>query len=130
MRGTGAASAINLSLTITDDSLSTLVGTIFAYGQTGTGKTHTMEGSCTDSGKGIIPRAFEQIFSTIDWSSEQQFLIRASFLEVYNEDIRDLLSKVRLTKLTHRLQQQHNFLGVTALVCCWMLTYLAVSAEP
>ena len=35
-------------------------GTIFAYGQTGCGKTHTMTG--TDTDKGIIPKAFEHIF--------------------------------------------------------------------
>ena len=41
-------------------------GTIFAYGQTGTGKTFTMEGESSDENlKGIIPRSFEQIFNTI-----------------------------------------------------------------
>jgi hypothetical protein len=73
-------------------------GTIFCYGQTGTGKTHTMEGSGTDAGKGITPRTFEQIFSSIEWSENLQFLVRASFLEVYNEEIRDLLSKVRRSR--------------------------------
>ena len=70
-------------------------GTIFAYGQTGTGKTHTMTGQENDPiQKGIMPRSFEDIFKRIEGDSEQtQFLIRASYLEIYNEEIRDLLSK-------------------------------------
>ena len=70
-------------------------GTIFAYGQTGTGKTHTMTGKENDiDEKGIMPRSFEDIFKRIEGDSDQtQFLIRASYLEIYNEEIRDLLSK-------------------------------------
>jgi hypothetical protein len=71
-------------------------GTIFAYGQTGTGKTHTMEGR-TDvkEGRGIIPNAFETIFADIDAGdgTNKNFLVRASYLEIYNEDVRDLLGK-------------------------------------
>ena len=44
--------------------------------------------------KGIMPRAFEDIFKSIDSDSkETQFLVRASYLEIYNEEVRDLLSK-------------------------------------
>ena len=44
--------------------------------------------------KGIMPRSFEDVFKRIEGDSEQtQFLIRASYLEIYNEEIRDLLSK-------------------------------------
>lgn len=70
-------------------------GTIFAYGQTGTGKTHTMTGKENDAEeKGIMPRSFEDVFKRIEGDSEQtQFLIRASYLEIYNEEIRDLLAK-------------------------------------
>nr|CAD7407503.1 unnamed protein product [Timema poppensis] len=69
-------------------------GTIFAYGQTGTGKTYTMEGPKNDpSQKGIIPKSFEQIFNYISRSSNMQYLVRASYLEIYQEDIRDLLNK-------------------------------------
>ena len=67
-------------------------GTIFAYGQTGTGKTYTMEGSKTDpKRRGIIPRSFEHIFSHISRSENMQYLVRASYLEIYQEEIRDLL---------------------------------------
>ncbi|KAJ9579065.1 hypothetical protein L9F63_024825, partial [Diploptera punctata] len=69
-------------------------GTIFAYGQTGTGKTYTMEGAKNDvTQKGVIPRSFEQIFSHISRSSNVQYLVRTSYLEIYQEEIRDLLTK-------------------------------------
>lgn len=67
-------------------------GTIFAYGQTGTGKTYTMEGIKGDTERrGIIPRSFEHIFSHIGRSENMQYLVRASYLEIYQEEIRDLL---------------------------------------
>ncbi|KAK2586457.1 hypothetical protein KPH14_010732 [Odynerus spinipes] len=67
-------------------------GTIFAYGQTGTGKTYTMEGSKMEHEKrGIIPRSFEHIFNHIGRSENMQYLVRASYLEIYQEEIRDLL---------------------------------------
>lgn len=69
-------------------------GTIFAYGQTGTGKTHTITGLPKDPNlKGIMPRSFEAIFSQIECDSSKEYLVRASYLEIYNEEIRDLLFK-------------------------------------
>jgi kinesin family protein 3/17 len=66
-------------------------GTIFAYGQTGTGKTHTMVGvQNVPELRGIIPNTFSHIFTVIG-SDQQKHLIRVSFLEIYNEEIRDLL---------------------------------------
>lgn len=50
--------------------------------------------------KGIMPRAFEDVFDRIDLDSkETQFLVRASYLEIYNEEIRDLLAKNPKNKL-------------------------------
>lgn len=66
--------------------------TVFAYGQTGTGKTFTMEGTKKDSIlKGIIPRSFEQIFMHIENTENMQYLVRVSYMEIYQEKIRDLL---------------------------------------
>eukprot|EP00903_Cladosiphon_okamuranus_P009741 g9262.t1 len=75
-------------------------GTIFAYGQTGAGKTHTMEGYPDPPElRGIIPKSFEHIFDKIALADNVQYLVRASYLEIYNEEIRDLLSKDPKDKL-------------------------------
>eukprot|EP00927_Polykrikos_kofoidii_P015388 TRINITY_DN16830_c0_g1_i1.p1 TRINITY_DN16830_c0_g1~~TRINITY_DN16830_c0_g1_i1.p1 ORF type:complete len:802 (-),score=200.43 TRINITY_DN16830_c0_g1_i1:201-2498(-) len=75
-------------------------GTIFAYGQTGTGKTHTMVGPPEPAElAGVIPRTFEHIFNNINVTCTKKFLVRASYLEIYNEEIRDLLSKNPKAKL-------------------------------
>lgn len=68
-------------------------GTIFAYGQTGTGKTHTMDGGTTPELQGLIPNSFEHVFSEVEASEGKQWMVRASYLEIYNEEVRDLLSK-------------------------------------
>ncbi|XP_071449383.1 kinesin-like protein KIF3A isoform X2 [Hetaerina americana] len=70
-------------------------GTIFAYGQTGTGKTFTMQGDWDDPHlKGIIPNSFAHIFGYIAKSKEdKRFLVRVSYLEIYQEEVRDLLSQ-------------------------------------
>ncbi|CAH1787556.1 unnamed protein product, partial [Owenia fusiformis] len=75
-------------------------GTIFAYGQTGCGKSFSMQG-ITDPAtqRGIIPRAFDHIFETISVSEGQKYLVHASYLEIYNEDVRDLLGKDAKSKL-------------------------------
>lgn len=66
---------------------------IFAYGQTGSGKTFTMEGGCGKEQYGIIPRAFNMIFTCMEDLKKMgwELTIRASFLEIYNEIIYDLL---------------------------------------
>ena len=68
-------------------------GTVFAYGQTGCGKTFTMMGIVTDPNlKGIIPNAFSHIFGFIKTEGEsKRFFLRCSFVEIYNEEVRDLL---------------------------------------
>ncbi|XP_067655416.1 osmotic avoidance abnormal protein 3-like [Haliotis asinina] len=75
-------------------------GTIFAYGQTGCGKSFTMQG-ITDppTQRGIIPRAFDHVFETVSVTEATKFLIHASYLEIYNEEIRDLLGKDVKAKL-------------------------------
>lgn len=69
-------------------------GTIFAYGQTGTGKTFTINGVPKDPVlRGIMPRAFESIFKQIECDTSKEYLVRSSYLEIYQEEIRDLLFK-------------------------------------
>ena len=76
--------------------------TVFAYGQTGTGKTYTMEGPKKSDGTietdgidaGIIPRAVRRIFAALPAQGEQgcDWVVKVSFLEIYNEKLDDLLS--------------------------------------
>ena len=65
-------------------------GTVFAYGMTGTGKTFSMQGTATSPG--VIPLAITDIFSYIRETPHREFLLRVSYLEIYNEKIHDLLS--------------------------------------
>lgn len=64
-------------------------GTIFAYGQTSSGKTHTMHGDAENIG--IIPLAIADVFDTISCQQHREFLVRVSYMEIYNEVVRDLL---------------------------------------
>ena len=75
--------------------------TVFAYGQTGSGKTHTMEGDPSPPEmKGLIPRCFEGVFKKVDEAEAGcKMVVRCSYLEVYNEEIRDLLSRDCMAKL-------------------------------
>nr|XP_034181739.1 kinesin-like protein Klp61F [Osmia lignaria] len=74
--------------------------TVFAYGQTGTGKTFTMEGINSDptlhwqsdSSAGMIPRSLSHLFDKLHLLESKEYTIRVSFLELYNEDLFDLLS--------------------------------------
>nr|CAB3259106.1 kinesin family member 3B [Phallusia mammillata] len=87
-------------LTLLESVLNGFNGTIFAYGQTGTGKTFTMEGVRSDPDlRGAIPRSFEHIYKHIARTVDQQFLVRASYLEIYQEEVRDLLSKDQTKRL-------------------------------
>jgi kinesin family protein 3/17 len=92
---------------IVDGVLEGYNGTIVAYGQTGTGKTFSMEGQREPPEmRGVIPQSFEHIFATIaESSATTKYLIRASYLEVYNEDIRDLLNPKSEGRLEIREQK-------------------------
>ncbi|ETV93117.1 hypothetical protein H310_12732 [Aphanomyces invadans] len=78
---------------IVDSVVDGFNGTIFAYGQTGAGKSHTMEGyNDPPELRGIIPNSFKHIFDKIGSIAKTQFMVYASYLEIYNEEIRDLLA--------------------------------------
>ncbi|XP_062564211.1 kinesin-like protein KIF3A [Armigeres subalbatus] len=86
---------IDTARPIVDKVLEGYNGTILAYGQTGTGKTYTMSGNPdSPQTKGIIPNTFAHIFGHIARAKEnQKFLVRVSYMEIYNEEVRDLLGK-------------------------------------
>ena len=73
-------------------------GTIFAFGQTSSGKTFTMQGEIDNSEKeGIIPRMIRHIFNFIQNSSEDlEYTVKVSMLEIYQEKIRDLVDTDRI----------------------------------
>ena len=66
-------------------------GTVFAYGQTSSGKTHTMHGDM-DTEPGIVPLAVRDVFDSIEKCPEREFRVRVSYLEIYNENLLDLLA--------------------------------------
>uniref|UniRef100_A0A3P9KN91 Kinesin-like protein n=1 Tax=Oryzias latipes TaxID=8090 RepID=A0A3P9KN91_ORYLA len=73
---------------------------VFAYGQTGSGKTYTMEGEEYDDTRGVIPRAVQQVFKAGQKLAAQgwEFTFTASFVEIYNETLRDLLYTGKASK--------------------------------
>ncbi|KAJ1404710.1 P-loop containing nucleoside triphosphate hydrolase protein, partial [Ochromonadaceae sp. CCMP2298] len=81
---------------VIEGALAGFNSTIFAYGQTGSGKSFTMQGASTTApdltSMGVIPNSFSHIFRFIKASKDTHFTISCSYLELYNEEIRDLLS--------------------------------------
>jgi kinesin family protein 5 len=79
--------------------------TVIAYGQTGTGKTYSMEGIVnSQEKKGIIPRMVDYIFDKISQSTEKkEYKLKCSMIQIYLEDISDLLNKGnnKLAVITH-----------------------------
>ncbi|XP_020110350.1 kinesin-like protein KIN-7I isoform X2 [Ananas comosus] len=75
-------------------------GTVFAYGQTNSGKTYTMRGSAAEPG--IIPLSVHDLFHSIQEDVDREFLVRMSYMEIYNEEINDLLAP------EHRKLQIHE----------------------
>eukprot|EP00158_Paraphelidium_tribonemae_P009060 Partr_v1_DN28758_c1_g2_i3_m63324 putative Kinesin family len=84
-------------------------GTIFAYGQTSSGKTFTMQG--VDSQPGVIPLAVNDIFHLIHETPDREYLLRVSYLEIYNEIIRDLLTPGNDNLKIHETTSREIFVG-------------------
>ncbi|XP_031214445.1 kinesin-like protein KIF27 isoform X2 [Mastomys coucha] len=96
--------------------------TVFAYGQTGSGKTYTIGGghvaSVVEGQKGIIPRAIQEIFQSISENPSIDFKIKVSYIEVYKEDLRDLLELETSMKDLHiREDEKGNTVIVGAKEC-------------
>ncbi|KAI5808543.1 hypothetical protein DFH27DRAFT_593710 [Peziza echinospora] len=77
--------------------------TIFAYGQTGTGKTYTMAGDMKENDglvserAGIIPRTLHNLFSQLE-ADGSEYTVKCSYLELYNEELRDLQGPINERK--------------------------------
>jgi centromeric protein E len=65
-------------------------GSVFSYGQTSSGKTFTMNGGGDQTG--LIEQAIRHLFSELGSHPDREFLLRVSYLEIYNEQIKDLIS--------------------------------------
>lgn len=77
---------------------------IIAYGQTGTGKTYTMEGELEGSLRGVIPRSVEDLFAAIENDPEPsatKYLVRASYLQIYNEASRAPTAEAEIRAACH-----------------------------
>lgn len=102
------------ALPIVESVMEGFNGTIFAYGQTSSGKTHTMQGSdITDENMmGIIPRIVRHIFNQIDEASEDiEFTVKVSMIEIYMERIRDLLDPKKINLQVHEDKERGVFIG-------------------
>ncbi|KXS09168.1 kinesin-domain-containing protein [Gonapodya prolifera JEL478] len=94
---------------IVESVLNGFNGTVFVYGQTGSGKTFSMQGvNGNREQQGIIPQSFNEIFSHIARTPAKQYLVRVSYLEIYNEEIRDLLVTVQGNKKPVSLELKEN----------------------
>ncbi|NXS11161.1 KIF1B protein, partial [Neodrepanis coruscans] len=83
---------------------------IFAYGQTGAGKSYTMMGKQEESQAGIIPQLCEELFEKINDNSneEMSYSVEVSYMEIYCERVRDLLNPKNKGNLRVR---EHPLLG-------------------
>lgn len=110
---------------VVDDALAAYNGCIFAYGQTGSGKTHSMVGDKDDVERGILPRACTRLFQALEdkrkVNTSFEATVLASYLEIYNEKIYDLLSGGSREELEVRLHPQLGAI-VTKLTECPILT--------
>ncbi|KAJ2008569.1 hypothetical protein GGI04_001094 [Coemansia thaxteri] len=99
----------NIVKEIITSAMSGFNGTIFAYGQTSSGKTHTMYG--TGEELGIIKLAVRNMFDVVSNDSSREYLIRVSFLEIYNEVLRDLLEPSKTNLKIHENAKREIFVG-------------------
>ncbi|GMF24971.1 unnamed protein product [Phytophthora fragariaefolia] len=108
-----------------DEALAGYNCTVFAYGQTGTGKTYTMQGDLSPGSEtaGIIPRSVRCIFDALEAGGEE-FSVRVSFLQLYNEELKDLLDPDADKKL--RLMEDAKRGGV---YCVNLLEVTATTAK-
>ncbi|POW12352.1 hypothetical protein PSTT_04641, partial [Puccinia striiformis] len=89
-----------------EDAVAGYNSTLFAYGATGSGKSYSMTGS--EKEDGIMQRAIEDVFDLIEQDQDREYVVRASYLEIYNEQLRDLLATDRPAPLsTNGSSNQH-----------------------
>ena len=93
---------LNVGKRIVEDIMAGYNGTIFAYGQSGSGKTYTMYGNdiYDNNSKGIIPRVVEEIFKRVEKADRDiDFQFKLSVLEIYKEVLFDLFTQENNLKI-------------------------------
>lgn len=100
----------NVAQGIVWSSMEGFNGTIFAYGQTGSGKTFTMKGSGKKQ-PGIINLAIQDVWAFIQQHPEREFLLRVSYMEIYNEIVNDLLTPGNSNLKIHEDPQKGVYVG-------------------
>ena len=76
---------------VVDDVFEGFATTIFCYGQTGTGKTHTLTGEMDSENKGIIPRSVDDVFQRIEADTSHEYVVKMQMIQIYMERIQDLM---------------------------------------
>ena len=97
-----------------DEVINGFNGTFFAYGQTGAGKSFSMFGPDTgeEELRGVIPRSSRHIFEKISSdTSGTNYVVKCSFLEIYNEQIRDLLNPSQTNLQVRESPQRGIYVG-------------------
>ncbi|XP_067903586.1 kinesin family member 4 isoform X2 [Heterodontus francisci] len=95
--------------------------TVLAYGQTGSGKTYSMGGTYTsvqegDPSVGVIPRVINMLFRMIEENSDNDFTLKISYLEIYNEEILDLLHPSREKSQIHIREDPKEGIKIVGLI--------------
>ncbi|KAG0143541.1 hypothetical protein CROQUDRAFT_717106 [Cronartium quercuum f. sp. fusiforme G11] len=98
------------------DSVEGYNATLFAYGATGSGKSYSMIGN--DKDLGIVPRSIEDVFDLIEQDCEREYVIRVSYLEIYNEQLRDLLTDETTIPKIHEDRQGRIFVRPLTSIPC------------
>ncbi|KAE9598112.1 putative minus-end-directed kinesin ATPase [Lupinus albus] len=112
-----------LALPIVRDAANAINGTIITYGQTGAGKTYSMEGpgilECDEQKKGLLPRVVKELFDSINLSEEDMtYSIKLSMVEIYMEKVRDLFDLSKDNLQINESKSRGIFLpGVTEVSC-------------
>ncbi|CAD8104773.1 unnamed protein product [Paramecium primaurelia] len=91
---------------ITLSSLQGINGTVFMYGQTGSGKTYTMMGY--DQEEGILKQALKDLFGEIQRQQDKQYFLRCSYVEIYTDQVYDLLSTQERLSETLLINEDFN----------------------
>uniref|UniRef100_A0A7S4RSJ0 Kinesin motor domain-containing protein n=1 Tax=Alexandrium monilatum TaxID=311494 RepID=A0A7S4RSJ0_9DINO len=129
----GVLTSFSSQSEVYQSTLSPLIGevlagyeaTAFAYGQTGTGKTYTMEGEVeSDEGRGLVPRAAAAVIDALSGGKYTDYSVTVSYLEIYNEELSDLLAPPHMQQQKLDLKDGGGGRGV----CCQGLSEVPVSS--